>query len=95
VTFEAFHSRKPLVTASDSGGPLEFVRQGQTGLVAAPEPGDVAAALTRLLERPAEARDGRRGMRIDQGTSWDAVAAASRNPRNSSGFAMPRGNMMR
>ena len=38
VTVEAFLSRKPVVTASDSGGPLEFVEDGASGFVAAPEP---------------------------------------------------------
>jgi glycosyltransferase involved in cell wall biosynthesis len=31
VTLEAFFSRKPLVTTTDAGGPLEFVKEGETG----------------------------------------------------------------
>jgi glycosyltransferase involved in cell wall biosynthesis len=77
VTLEAFQSGKPVVTTSDAGGPLEFVRHGETGLVAAPEPGDIAAALTRLVERPDEAREmGAAGRASIAGISWDAVIAA-------------------
>ncbi|MBI3932614.1 MAG: glycosyltransferase family 4 protein [Acidobacteria bacterium] len=77
VTLEAFHSGKPVVTTSDAGGVLEFVRHGETGFVAAPEPGDVAACLVRLLERPAAARDmGAAGRASIRGISWDAVIEA-------------------
>ncbi|HVR71453.1 MAG TPA: glycosyltransferase family 4 protein [Vicinamibacteria bacterium] len=77
VTLEAFHSGKPVVTTTDAGGPLEFVRDGETGLVAAPEPEAVASALARLLARPAEARAmGAAGRASVQGISWDAVIAA-------------------
>src|SRR5262249_4502128 len=37
VTLEAFLARKPVVTASDSGGPLEFVDDNVNGLVVAPD----------------------------------------------------------
>ena len=39
VTVEAFLSRKPVVTTTDAGGPLEFVTDGETGLVAEPDAG--------------------------------------------------------
>jgi glycosyltransferase involved in cell wall biosynthesis len=52
VTVEAFLSRKPVVTTSDAGGPLEFVTDGETGVVAAPEPDAIAAAIDRLWARP-------------------------------------------
>ena len=62
VTVEGFLSRKPVVTASDSGGPLEFVEDGASGFVAAPEPAALADAIDRLwrLSETAAARDGRR-----------------------------------
>jgi glycosyltransferase involved in cell wall biosynthesis len=77
VALEAFQSGKPLVTTSDAGGPLEFVRHGETGLVAAPEPAAVAAALARLIDRPAEAQAMGAAARASvQGLSWDTVIAA-------------------
>jgi glycosyltransferase involved in cell wall biosynthesis len=49
VTIEGFSARRPVVTLSDSGGPLEFVTDGGSGLVAAPEPEAIAAAFDRLF----------------------------------------------
>lgn len=48
VTVEAFLSGKPVVTASDAGGVLEFVTDGETGLVAEPTPQGLADAIDRL-----------------------------------------------
>src|SRR5207248_706822 len=48
ITLEAMLARKPVVTTTDSGGPLEFVEDGVTGLVAAPEPEALGAAIARL-----------------------------------------------
>lgn len=50
VTLEAMLSSKPVITCSDSGGPLEFVLNEQTGLVTAPEPMALAMAMDRLWE---------------------------------------------
>lgn len=50
VTIEAFASRKPVVTCSDSGGPTELVEDGRTGLVAEPDPDRLGQALARLME---------------------------------------------
>ncbi len=62
ITLEAMLSSKPVVTCTDSGGPLEFVVEGETGLVAAPEPDLLGSALARLWEhRNAAAAMGRAG----------------------------------
>ena len=42
VTLEAFLSGKPVITADDSGGTLEFVADGENGFVCAPEPESIA-----------------------------------------------------
>src|SRR6266702_1767526 len=55
VTVEAFLSRKPVLTTTDAGGPLEFVTDGESGLVAPAEPAAVAEAIDRLFALP-EAR---------------------------------------
>jgi len=75
VTVEAFLSKKPVVTTSDSGGPLEFVEDGRNGLVAPPEPESLADAIDRLFALP-EARLaelGEEGRRRVAGIGWDAV----------------------
>lgn len=56
VTMEAMLSSKAVVTCADSGGPLEFVRDGETGLVAAPTPEGLAAALDQLWREREQAR---------------------------------------
>ena len=48
VTLEAMAARKPVITLSDSGGPLELVRSGENGIVADPKPKAVAAAIDAL-----------------------------------------------
>src|SRR5207342_2737465 len=75
VTVEAFVSKKPVLTASDSGGPLEFVEHGASGFVAAPEPEALADGIDRLFELP-EARLGElgeEGRRRVASITWDAV----------------------
>jgi glycosyltransferase involved in cell wall biosynthesis len=75
VTVEAFLSGKPVLTTSDSGGPLEFVRAGETGLVVPPDPDALAAAIDQLWQWP-EARlraAGAAGRETVAGITWDAV----------------------
>ena len=61
-TMEAFQASKPVLTATDSGGVLDIVRDGETGLVVAPEPELLGDALTKLVADPASAaRLGRAG----------------------------------
>ena len=45
VTLESFLAHKPVVTAADSGGPLEFVRDGVNGSVVDPVPEAIATAV--------------------------------------------------
>ena len=56
TTLEAFRSRKPVLTASDSGGVLEWVTHRETGLVTAPEPAALAAALDVIAQDEASCR---------------------------------------
>jgi glycosyltransferase involved in cell wall biosynthesis len=45
VTVEAMASGKPVLTTTDSGGPLEFVRPGENGYVVDPDPQALAERL--------------------------------------------------
>jgi len=56
VTLEAFASGKPVVTAGDSGGVLEFVKHGENGLVTAPTTDAIGHAFNELIEDSAQAR---------------------------------------
>jgi glycosyltransferase involved in cell wall biosynthesis len=48
VTVEAFLSHKPVITTSDAGGPLEFVTDGETGVVTPPDAQALADGIDRL-----------------------------------------------
>ena len=50
VTLEAMLSSKPVITCSDSGGPREFVRHEETGLIAEPTATALAASMDTLWE---------------------------------------------
>ncbi len=50
VTLEAMLSAKPVITCADSGGPLEFVRNELTGLIAKPEAVSLARAFDQIWE---------------------------------------------
>jgi glycosyltransferase involved in cell wall biosynthesis len=56
VTLEAMLSAKPVITCTDSGGPLEFVADGITGAIVPPEPAAVAQAIDGLWADRARAR---------------------------------------
>jgi glycosyltransferase involved in cell wall biosynthesis len=75
VSVEAFLSGKPVITATDSGGPLEFVSDGETGVVAPPDPEALASGIDRLWDLPeATLRDmGAAGRARVAGINWDGV----------------------
>lgn len=62
VTLEAMLAARPVVTCTDSGGPLEFVVDGETGFVVEPDPEAIARVLDRLVgNETLAARLGRAG----------------------------------
>jgi glycosyltransferase involved in cell wall biosynthesis len=76
VTLESFTSDKPVITCVDSGGPLEFVTPGVTGLIADPEPESIAAAIDALAgDREAAVRMGQAGgeQLRERDISWSHV----------------------
>jgi len=74
ITLEAFLARKPVVTTTDAGGPLEFVDDGVTGLIAAPDADSLASAMSRVAGHAGLARSlGEAGYERARGISWDGV----------------------
>ena len=73
---EAFQAGKPVLTVTDAGGVLDIVRDGETGLVVAPDPEHLGDALTELVDDPARAtrlgRAGRAAMDAEELT-WSAT----------------------
>ena len=79
VTLEGMLAAKPVVTCTDSGGPLEFITDGGTGLVTAPEPAEIGAAMARLdADRPRAASMGRAAREdyLRRNITWDAAVEA-------------------
>jgi glycosyltransferase involved in cell wall biosynthesis len=74
VTLEAFLSGKPVITARDSGGPLEFVTDGVTGCVCEPTSPAIADAMARLASDPRRAAAlGDAALGRGRLVTWDGV----------------------
>jgi len=74
VTLEAFLSARPVITATDSGGTLEFVVDGENGFVCEPTPEALGAAMATLArDAPLAARLGDAGRARAQLITWDGV----------------------
>jgi len=72
ITIEAMKSKKPVITCDDSGEPLSFVRDGETGYVTPPEPEAIAARISHLVKNPHEARTmGERGYDETRHICWE------------------------
>jgi len=56
ITLEAMLSSKPVITCTDSGGPLEFVEDQVTGYVCDPDPKAIARAIDKLYEDKQKAK---------------------------------------
>lgn len=74
VTLEAFLARKPVVTATDSGGTLEFVQNGVNGIVCEPSAEAIGSAVNTLAaDRGRAASLGDAGFERASDISWDGV----------------------
>ena len=74
VTLESFLAGKPMITTTDAGGPLEFVRDGINGFVCEPASASLAAAIDRLgADRALAERLGGAGRELAQTITWDGV----------------------
>ena len=76
VTLEAMLSSRAVITCSDSGGPLEFVQHGRTGLVCEPSAAALAEAMDKLWADRARAQAMGAEGRVrygELGLSWEHV----------------------
>ena len=74
VTLEAFLARKPVVTCLDSGGPNEFVVDGENGYSTEATPEALAVAVNRVVnDRALAARLGDAGYARATTVTWDGV----------------------
>lgn len=76
VTLEAFRSGKGVLTAPDSGGPAELVRDGENGWLAEPTPEAMADRLAAIAGDPGEAeRVGRKALAAAAEHTWERAVA--------------------
>jgi glycosyltransferase involved in cell wall biosynthesis len=76
VTVEAFSSGKAVITAADSGAPVELVEEDKTGFVVAPSADDLGRAMGRLAgDRALAERLGQAAARRAAEITWDAAVA--------------------
>lgn len=76
VTLEAFYSKKPVITTSDSGCPLEFIDNKKNGIIVSPDPKEIASAMDSLYENKKNSQKmGEEGFRKikSMNLSWDHV----------------------
>src|SRR5262249_8201647 len=74
ITTEAFRSHKPVITCTDSGETLQFVKDGETGFVVEPDEEALADRLAFLVDRPeVAARMGHRGARSIAHIKWERI----------------------
>ena len=74
VTLESFLARKPVITTTDAGGPLEFVIDGVNGAIVAPAPESVADAINGYAaNRGRAAAHGDAGYARASLVTWDGV----------------------
>lgn len=88
VTLEAMASGKPVITAHDSGGTLEFVKDRENGFIVEPTPQGVAEVCNLLLQDEALGEQlGRGGRELVKGAGileagWDRVIERLLSPLN-------------
>ena len=74
VTLESFLSRKPVITTTDAGGPLEFVIDDINGAIVSPRPEALADAINRYAaNRSRAAAHGDAGHARASLVTWDGV----------------------
>lgn len=76
VTLEAMLAGKPLITVSDAGGPLEFIRHEKEGLISDPTPRALGQAFERVMQdRGLAERMGQGGLAHykDLNITWEHV----------------------
>jgi len=72
VTPEAFASGKPVITARDSGGPAELVKNGETGFIVEPTPREIALRIDQFAEDRALAETmGQAAFDFVSGMTWE------------------------
>lgn len=74
ITIEAFKTKKPVITCTDSGEPARIVQNGVSGFVVEPDPEKLAEKINYCVENSDEAsRMGEQGYNSVQDITWSNV----------------------
>ena len=74
VTLEGFFSSKPVITHTDSGGPLEFIIDNKNGFITEPSSGSIASILGDLtVQKAQKLGDAGRQLMHDLDLNWDVI----------------------
>ena len=76
ITLESLLSAKPVISCTDSGGPLEFIEHNDNGFILEPDAKKIAAMIDELYNNPERAGEmGQYGLEsyLNKGISWDNV----------------------
>lgn len=74
ITMEAFSSRKPVITCTDSGGPMEIVKDKISGFVVEPDPEKIAEKIDILAENRKLAEEmGEKGFESIKDITWEKI----------------------
>lgn len=74
ITVESFLSRKPILTAPDSGGVIEFVRDMDNGIICSLQPEEIAGKIEFLYRNKKLCQEmGEQGYQQVKDLSWDLV----------------------
>lgn len=96
ITLEAMLAARPVITVTDSGGPLEFITDGVEGLITQPKGADLGAAFEQIMDDGAGAeRMGQAGLARYKAMniSWEHVVdtlAGRVNTPTDPGIAPPQ-----
>ena len=75
VTLEAFKSGKPVITCTDSGEPLQFIKNGKSGFICNPDPKNISSAMEQVLsDKEKMIEMGQNGMKSIAHITWSNVA---------------------
>ncbi|MBN1551432.1 glycosyltransferase family 4 protein [bacterium] len=74
ITLEAFHSGKTVITTQDAGGVLEFVSDGESGIVSEANPSSLSHAMDRWFSLSDQGRSlAEKGYSNIKSITWDYV----------------------
>lgn len=75
VTLEAFKSGKPVITCTDSGEPLQFIKNGESGFICDPDPKSISSTMEQAISAKEKMIEmGRNGMKSTAHITWKNIA---------------------